>query len=420
VIRIAAPVASRKLDPHEFSRPMSLRILLVTHHRTFKALGRAWRVGNVARSLAQAGHAVTVLCTADTARRGVRESEVDGFHLVETPDLLWGRQRSGWDPWNAWTRARWLRGRQFDIVHAFETRPSVIHPLLGWLRRHPAPLVLDWCDWWGRGGLIEENRPAWYRLLFGGIETHYEENYRARADATTVIARGLAGRAAGLGVPADSIFWLPNGCWPDDLRPVDSRLHRAALGLPADDFLAGFNALDVTVGFDLVLAGFARAAAQNPRLTLVLTGRLPPAQLARIEAAQLGDRVRSLGFVPAADYPKVLGSIDAFLLPFIDRPANHGRWPGRINDYLCVGRPVITQPVGEMKILLEREPIGRLCAATPDAVAAALLELQSRPELGAAFGRRARELAESTLSWRALGPTLEAAYAHARRAHAAR
>lgn len=398
---------------------MSQRILLATHHRAFKAR-IPWRVGGVARTLARAGHAVTVLCTADTARRGLRETVEDGVTFVETPDLLWGRQRSGWDPWNAWHRARWLAGRRFDLVHAFETRPAVIHPLLRWLRRHPAPLVIDWCDWWGRGGLIEENRPAWYRAIFGGLETHYEEHYRVRADATTVIARGLADRATGLGVPADTIFPFPNGCWPDRLQPVDPRAHRAAFGLPAEAFLVGFNALDVTVGFDLVLDGFALAAARDPRVLLVLSGRLPPAQLARLAARGLGDRVRNLGFVPAADFPRALGCMDVFLLPFINRPANLGRWPGRLNDYLCAGRPVITQPVGEMRTLLEQEPVGLLCDETPAGVAAAILELQADPARCARLGRRARELAETRLNWDALAPVLAAAYTRALARFAAR
>jgi len=387
-----------------------MRVLLVSHHRTYKTR-IPWRVEGVARVLAQAGHEVTILCTADHARLARREFSSDGIRFVETPDLLWGRLRSGWDPWNAWQRLRWLARSDFDLVHAFETRPSVIHPLLRRLRRRPAPLVIDWCDWWGRGGLIAENRPAWYPALFGGLETYYEEHYRRRADATTVIARGLARRAEALGAPPASIFRFPNGCWPDRLRPTDPQAHRADFGFAPDELLVGFNALDVTLGFELMLAGFALAAARHPRLTLVLTGRLPARARRALQEAGLAGRARNLGFVPAEAYPRVLGCIDLFLLPFVDRPANYGRWPGRINDYLCAGRPVITQPVGEMKELLERESIGLLCAAEPAALADALLRLAASPEERARCGRRARELAEGPLAWPAYAPVLAAAYA---------
>lgn len=405
--------------PRNFRR-VSQRVLLVTHHRSFKTRTAPWRVHGIARVLADRGNEVTILCTADHARSGVHEFVEGGIRWVETPDLLWGRQRSGWDPWNGFHRGRWLKGKKFDLIHAFETRPAVIHPLLSHLRAHPTPLVIDWTDWWGRGGLIVENRPAWYRFLFGGLETYYEEHFRSRADATTVIARGLADRAESLGVPPASIFRMPNGCWPDQLTPTDARQHRAEFDLPADDFLVGFTAMDVTIGFDLVLSAFQLAAARSPNLTLVITGRLLPEHTARIAATKLGSRIRFLGLVPVARYPQLLGCLEAFFLPFTDRPANHGRWPGRINDYLCVGRPVITNAVGEMKQLLSTEPVGRLCAENPEAMAEALLELQADKTLCAELGRHARRLAEGPLSWPVLAHQLEAAYEHARRQFARR
>src|SRR5439155_27006393 len=97
-----------------------------------------------------------------------------------------------------------------------ESRPATIHPVLGSLRRRPVPLVMDWIDWWAGGGLITEQRPWWYRKIFGGIETWYEEHFRTRADATTVISHGLRDRAVKVGVHAESIFWIPNGCGAQD------------------------------------------------------------------------------------------------------------------------------------------------------------------------------------------------------------
>ena len=388
-------------------------VLLVTHHRTFKAR-LPWRVEGVARTLAAAGWRVTIQCTADTRRAGGREFTEHGVRWVELPDALHGRQRSGWDPWNAWHRARWLRGRRFDLVHAFETRPAVIHPLLGHLRRTPTPLVIDWCDWWGRGGLITENRPAWYRVLFGGFETHYEERHRWRAEATTVIARGLIPRAVSLGVRPETIFWVPNGCLPDREATAEPARHRAEFGLPADHFVAGFTAADVRLGFAEILAGFEAAADREPRLSLLVTGRHPATVTDALASSRHAARIRQTGFLPFDAYRRALACADVFLLPFLDRPANHGRWPGRINDYLCAGRPVITQPVGEMAALLAAHEIGVLCGPTPNALATSLFELSRDPARCAALGRTARHLAENALHWDNLAPTLHAAYACAR------
>ncbi len=44
------------------------------------------------------------------------------------------------------------------------------------------------------------NRPLWYRYLLGGLETYFEERFRALADATAVINCGL-NRLAGCNRP---------------------------------------------------------------------------------------------------------------------------------------------------------------------------------------------------------------------------
>lgn len=398
---------------------MPRRILLHSHHRLHK-VRFPWRTEGIARALAARGHEVTILCTAEADRLHLREAVDAGVRFVTAPDLLWGRQRSGWDAWSGLRRWAWLRRERFDLIHLFDTRPAVIHPTLAGLRHAPTPLVIDWADWWGRGGLITENRPRWYRFALERFETHYEEHFRRRADATTVIARGLGARAVGLGVASESIFWVPNGCTPARLPDVPPSTHRAEFQLPPDAVLVGFNAADVTIGFPLVLEAFATAAAERPDLRLVITGRLPPSAQALVAASPAAARISALGYLETDAYARLLTCVDAFLLPFVDRPANRGRWPGRINDYLSAARPVITNPVGEMATLLRREPVGLLCEESVAGFAAAIRRLAADPAERQALGRRARRLAETELHWTALGATLEQAYACAERRHAER
>jgi glycosyltransferase involved in cell wall biosynthesis len=395
-----------------------VRILFVSHHRLYK-VREPWRVEGFARALARRGHELTILCVADHERWRTREHTDRGIRFIASPDLWRGRARSGWDPWCAWNRTRTLRRLDYDLVHSFETRPATIHPLLGQLRRRPAPLVIDWTDWWGRGGLITENRPRWYQVLFGGMETYYEEHYRTRANATTVIAQGLADRAEKLGVPAKTIFRILNGCRPEAVLVVAPTTHRQTFGLPSDRFIVGASALDVKIGLDLAIDAIAIAARARPDVLLMLTGSAADALAERARAAGFGEHVRSLGIVPAADYLAALSCADVFFVPFLDRVANYGRWPGRVNDYLALGRPIITQPVGEMKLLLATEPVGLLSDETPAGIAAAIVALRDQPDRCAAFSSHARRLAESTLSWDALAPRIEEAYACAKQSFAA-
>src|SRR3990172_1332446 len=167
---------------------------MITHHRRMKADARPHAM---ARELVGRGHRVTLIVTADRRRARVIGSEWDGVRVIETPDLLWVRLRSGWDPWSLLNRAVFLRRDEwvYDIAHCFETRPATIYPALVYSSANNLPIVTDWNDWWGRGGIIDELRPKWYRFLFGGVETYYEEAFRTRGAGLTVISTALVQRA---------------------------------------------------------------------------------------------------------------------------------------------------------------------------------------------------------------------------------
>ena len=111
-----------------------LRILLVSNHRRFKINFRAhpW-----ARELARLGHEVDVMCHADTERWRTRIERVDGFRIIENPDLLVGALRQGWDPYCAFRRARFLarEDKTYDIIHCLDTRLAVIWPALWYARK---------------------------------------------------------------------------------------------------------------------------------------------------------------------------------------------------------------------------------------------------------------------------------------------
>lgn len=387
-----------------------MRILMLHHHRRHKA---QFRAGPFARELAARGHEVTLACTADHARWKVHASVEAGVQWVEFPDLLVGQARSGWDPWTTWRRLRYFRGSRFELIHAFETRPATIYPLMSLLRRHPVPLVIDWVDWWGHGGLIREHRPRWYQFLFGGIETWYEENFRTRADSTTVIADGLAKRAVGLGVDPDSVFRIWNGAPVDSMPCVSPREHRERFGIPADAFVIGDSGKDVLIGVDQVMEAIAIAAKRIPQILLMMTGENQERLIRQADRLGIANAFRHLGFLPYKDLPAALSCSDVFVVPFPDRPANRGRWPGKIGKYLAAGRPVVTNPVGEMKYLIESHGVGLLADESPEGLAEALVALHADPERRRVLGEKARLFAENHLRWSLLTDKIEAAYAHA-------
>jgi glycosyltransferase involved in cell wall biosynthesis len=389
--------------------PARLRILMISHHRRAKAHARPHVM---ARHLVQRGHEVTLIVTSDRRKRGLVESDWDGVRVVETPDLLPGRLRSGWDPWNLANRARFL-GRErepYDLVHLFETRPATIYPALLYCRRRRVPFVTDWNDWWGRGGIIDEIRPKWYRLLFGGIETFYEEAFRARAAGLTVISTALARRATGLGVPDDRISVIPGGTLPDFFldRPREECCRR--VGLDPQTPILGFSSLDNHWDLDVVMKSLAIVARTHPDVKLLITGRTDASVVELARAHGVADNLFLTGFLPMADLPWYLGCASLFVLPFPETVYNVGRWPNKLGDYLSLGRPTVTNPVGDVGTLFERYQVGLIARSEPADFAAKMLELLANPQLAATLGRTAREVATSIYDWRILVVRLEEFY----------
>ena len=186
-----------------------MRILMIVLNRVGK--GSYWRAFFPSQILASRGHDVTVMAMSPHARLHGSERTENGVRLIETPDLLCGSLRSGWDPWDTLWRMAWIRGHSFDIVHAIETRPVVLFPAL-LARRRGAKLVMDWADLLGRGGSVEERTNVLTRTALRPVETFFESNFRLQADGTIVMSTSSA--------PASDRFRCAAG---DDSLPAERR-----------------------------------------------------------------------------------------------------------------------------------------------------------------------------------------------------
>lgn len=383
-----------------------LQILMVLSNRRFKIEARGHAI---AKYLAERGHHVTLVVTADHRRFGIIESDWDGVRTVESPDLLWGRLRSGWDAWNTLNRVLYLRSddRRYDILYCGLTRPATIYPAMWYRNRHHVPMVTDWLDWHGRGGIIDAFRPAWYRVLFGPIETYYEEAFRAKAEGLTVISTALAKRAVGLGVDPGRICHLPNGSRPGLFNVPDSAACRRRVGLDGSGPIIGYSSLDSHLDLALMIQVLAEIVPRFPDARLLITGYAPKriSELAR--ASGVGRNLFLTGFLPYDELPWYLGCADLFVMPFPETVYNVGRWPSKINNYMSVGRPTVSNPVGDIKGLFDRHNIGLLADWDPEDFALKILFLLEHPDVAQDLGRNARRAAVTEYDWKVLIVRLE-------------
>ncbi len=387
----------------------SLNILMITHHRRHKAFGRSFAM---AKNLVLRGHKVTLLVISEQRRLGIEETRWDGIRVIETPDMLWGRLRSGWDIWDTLNRIIFLKKEEehYDLVHCFETRPATIYPALFYLRHHQIPLITDWNDWFGREGVITVLRPKWYRILFGGMETYYEEAFRKAGKGITVISTALAKRAAALGIDNDRICCISGGTFPDLYQAHSKEECRRRMGIPDTIPIICFSSGDTYLDLELVLEAIAEVAKKYPMVKLMITGQIRKHILKQARNYGVENSLFLTGFVPYDELIWYMGCADIFILPYPETIYNIGRWPNKLGDYLCLGRPTIANPVGDIKSLFENNEIGLLANYDKEDFCKKINFLIENPEIRRRLGENSRRIAVDVLDWRIKIKTLEDFY----------
>jgi len=368
-----------------------MRALFLNHNVVWR--GTFQRASCLARELVRAGHEVTVVTTSRSLRGAGHEWEWEGVRIIEAPDLLTGSARTGWDPWNVTWRTRRLANEQFDLIHAFDCRPVAILPALSLKRRTGAPLFIDWADWWGRGGTIQE-RSGWaVRTMFGPIETWFEETFRTDGTANTTINDALRERCISLGVPAERVLSLPNGCAP----PFDAgalRHDARATFVPNAEPLILHLGVMQKADAAFLFSAYRRVLSEMPSARLALVGPYVGAL-----PDDLKHCVTRTGFVEADVLRQWLAASDIGVIPLRDTIASRGRWPGKISDYLEGGLPIVMPDVGSAAELIAGARAGRVSQPSPEALADLIIEVLRDDETRREMSARARELAAGPLSW---------------------
>jgi glycosyltransferase involved in cell wall biosynthesis len=381
-----------------------MKVLMLAFNQVYQ--GTYWRAFCLARELVNRGNQATLITTSRKNHLKPVTCMEEGVELVQMPDLLPRSLRSGWDVWNILNRLAWLRGRRFDIVHAFESRPTVIYPAL-FVHNQGIPLVMDWADWFGKGGSVEERKNPIVRSVLRPVETYYENHFRTRADGTTVICSALHDKAVNLGVAEDSILCLRNGADITKRELIPVAKARAAVELPLDAPIIGYVGSIFAKDAHLMVDAFENVLKCLPQAQLVIAGYCPYDVRSAVSRPE---NVTQTGFLDNRDLNLYLSACDLFWLPLSDSNANRGRFPYKLTDYMALGRPVVATAVGDIPNVFDNEGIGLLSPDTAPIFAERTLNLLGDPARMQEMGRRARKLAETRYSWQEITLDLEAFY----------
>lgn len=78
----------------------------------------------------------------------------------------------------------------------------------------------------------------------------------------------------------------------------------------------------------------------------------------KTEIPSMNDNVLFYGAIPQEDLPKMINALDACLIPFIKNPLTKAIYPLKINEYLAMGRPVVSTDFADLSDFAKMISIG--------------------------------------------------------------
>jgi glycosyltransferase involved in cell wall biosynthesis len=290
----------------------------------------------------------------------------DSFTVQATPGLLPMRLRvGGFGLIDMIAKSLIVLFGDYDVIHVTNGhRPSQFIPcLLG--KYFKRTLIVDECwEWLGKGGYADNRKGAIGRIV-AFYDARCEIAFKRLFDRIVVIATALKNRFD----KTDLVTVLHGGAENSCLKRYGISEARQKLGIEENGFCIGMSNLVASDHEEnkIFFSAFGQLCARYRDLFLVATGSDETYISGIGQTYHFTDRLISPGYVDFDTYNAYLGSCNVFVLPITNTNINRGRWPNKIGDYVCLGRPIITNPTGDIKGLFEKYKVGLLCEATPDA-----------------------------------------------------
>lgn len=389
-----------------------LRILMLVHNAG--KVGDYYRAWGFARELARRAHAVTLIYARSEQGLRAERTCVDGVEIIAAPRMrtplprFLSHTRS---PSDLLMRCGHVLTTPYDVYHAFAPKENTGFPWLLARRLYPRRVfVFDQCDLYVDGGFRgpRPSEPGARRRFYDCLAA-LDRGLKRRADAVTVISTALADRAIAQGVASERVFHIVSGAPVDVIAPLPGEEARQRLGIHVQGPLLGYSAF-AQDDLPELLQALRWLADHQPDIHLMVIGPQSPIYDHWVDVLQLQEQVFCVGVIPYSSLGMYLAAATALVLPYPDTIPNQARWPNKLGDYLCAGRPVVTGSAGDVGPFVQRHGVGLTYSGGAEGMAACILRLLENRDLLDEMGARARRVAELELPWARQALRLEEVY----------
>lgn len=378
-----------------------MKILFLTYEA--KEIGGSYlRSLSLAQGLVKLGHDITLWTSAKKRSLLPKVSFENGVRVIESIGLFPYRfRKGGYDPFDIIFRTIVIFFSNCSIIHSFNHRPAATWPAcFKSIFFRKTKWFLDWADLWGKGG-IADRRYGPFRFITSNVDHYSERLFIKLPFAITAISDDLVRKAVLIRKSKSHVYFLPVGANIDFIKPIPKLEARKKLRFPLKENLLVYLYVG-TYDDELLLKTFNELKKIRKDTSLMLLGP-------KLPIFHKQKKVINKGVVSRELLPWYLAAADIMLLPFANKEINLGKFPNKLGDYLAAGRPIVANPTGEVKKILEKEKIGVLVSEEPSLFAKGISGLLDKPKSMERLGQNARKVGLK-LSWVSVAKQLEGFY----------
>jgi len=296
------------------------------------------RLHNYASEIAKLGHDVTFIAASGTKRTA------EGVKMVYMDEVEQKPFRGISLTVSALLSL--LKVERPDIIHFSKPLPVLGLPSMLYREIFPCKIICDWDDIEGELGFSQLRGFPEKQII-----TFFESWIPNRADGITPISRAIEKLAKKY---SNRILYLPNLAMVNKFSPkISGSKMRKRYGWGGKKILLFTGGFGKYSDAPICIRAMKHIGEKNVLLTIFGREERKQAMERMIVDLGLKGRVKIYDPIPFEEMPQLLAAADILLSPMNKEWANnYYRLPLKVSEYMAAGKPIVTQDVGETRLLV--------------------------------------------------------------------